>query len=221
MITLDKEIDEQVNRLSTEHIYVDEQAEELEIIKELEENKDFRHEEEKRYKSEEESIGSLYDMYDLLTRVHAPTKYMNKDFTLAKYDGGIVDNKFARFVREQLKIITILRSWIVVPLGTLKERYENDKAIEIYKGLLVEFWDMERLLLDEIYHMIIQSRCERGEIAAAMIIHGKNREERDELAAQLNANAMMQHATSISGKLGKMLGAKPRPSMEEQRMRKL
>lgn len=132
------------------------------------------------------ALSDVYDFYDLMTSVHSPVSDVTRDFTLSKYDGNIIHNKFAKFIREQLKVIRIIEDYLIIPLEVLETKYQPEFAKKIYDGLLYDSQSIKNLLLSEIYVMIIMARAEKGEVRDAMLVHGKTPQELEKMEHMSN-----------------------------------
>lgn len=128
----------------------------------------------------EAPLGDAYDLYGMLTAVHSRKTDMTRDYTLARYNSTIINEKFPKFIREQRKIVRILESFMVVPMATLLKRYTPQYAKKAHAAMRKSFHDVQGLLLGELDEMVIISRAGKGEPLKAGLLHGRSREEVDE-----------------------------------------
>lgn len=128
-----------------------------------------------------EPMGDVYDVYNMVSNVHSNISEMNKDYVLAQYTSDVINNKFPKFVREQRKILRIIKSYLIIPDSILQERFNNNDVInEVKIKLMSSFIEIEKLLLGEVEEMVIMSRAGKGEVTRAMLLHGRTKEEREE-----------------------------------------
>lgn len=128
----------------------------------------------------ENSLGDIFDVYGMASNVHSKKSGMTRDYTLAKYDTEIINTKFPKFIREQRKIVRILKSFMIIPREMLEKVYNKETATYINMIMKKNYEEIEGLLIGEIDEMVIISRAGRGEVIKAMLMHGKNREEQEE-----------------------------------------
>lgn len=139
-----------------------------------------------RIRKREQSIGDVYDLYDMATNVHSPVPEITRDFTLSHLSENVIHHKLAKFIREQIKTMRVFKSFLLIPEAALTERYlhrydskeeAQAKAKEVYTDIQAVTEDISGLVLSEIYTMVIMSRSLKGEIIKAMLTQGRTREE--------------------------------------------
>lgn len=129
----------------------------------------------------EHPLGDVYDVYGMASNVHSRKTDMTRDYTLAKYNSELINGKFPKFIREQRKVIRILKSYMLVPKEVLIKRGFHPGYIErALRAMKKSYADCEALLLGELDEMVIISRAGKGEVIKAMLMHGKTREEQNE-----------------------------------------
>lgn len=139
----------------------------------------------------DQPLGDVYDVYGMASSVHSRMTSMTRDYTLAKYNSGIINEKFPKFIREQRKVVRILQSFMVVPKMVLAKRFNKDYAEYAHKLMLKSFSDIQKLLLGEIDEMVIISRAGKGEVIKAMLMHGKTKEEQQEYEQTVDSDTVL------------------------------
>jgi hypothetical protein len=133
----------------------------------------------------DDPLGDVYDVYGMVSNVHSKITGMTRDYVLAQYTSEVINSKFPKFVREQRKTLRVVKSFLIVPLEELKNRYEPVYAEKVYRLIWKIYKDIEELLLGEIDEMVIISRAGKGEVTKAMLLHGRTKEEREEFDSEL------------------------------------
>lgn len=146
-------------------------------------------------KSKEEDfatgITDVYDLYDLASQVHSNAPHITRDFTLGKLNSDIIHAKLPKFIREQLKTILIIRDYIEPSHDELSLYYPNNTKEEITQKLLkirIVADKTERLLLSEVYTMVITSRSAKGDVIHSILTHGRTKQETAEFEDELLTN---------------------------------
>lgn len=140
-------------------------------------------------------LGDAFDLYGMASAVHSQTTDMTRDYTLAKLDSDIINNKFAKFIREQRKTIRVIKSFLLIPKQKLTQRYGNQKATQIHQRLKEDYEQIQTILLGELDEMVILSRAGKGQVTTAMLTHGRSKEERDEYDQQLKDQGIREKLT--------------------------
>lgn len=137
-------------------------------------------EEEKEQNIQEQPMGDVYDVYAKAVGVHSKLSGMTEDYTLTRYNIDIYNQKFPKFVREQRKVLRIIKSFLIIPLSRLKILYNTeDQAKRVYAQLVREYKIVEELLLGELDECVIMARTPEGDVIKAFLQHGLNPENRD------------------------------------------
>lgn len=130
---------------------------------------------------DEQPMGDVYDVYAKAVGVHSKISEMTEDYTLTRYDHDVYNQKFPKFIREQRKLLRIIKSYIIIPLNLLKKHYNNEEITKtIYKGLVREYKIIEELIIGELDECVIMGRTPNGEVIKAFLLHGLNPEIREE-----------------------------------------
>lgn len=128
----------------------------------------------------DDPLGDVFDVYGMVSNVHSKITSMTRDYVLAQYTSEVINAKFPKFVREQRKTLRVVKSFLIIPLIELKNKFNEQYAIRVYNSILKVYTDIEELLLGELDEMVIISRAGKGEVTRAMLLHGRTREEREE-----------------------------------------
>lgn len=163
---------------------VNEESEKLEqgyIIDGDDEDKRAYKERKERDRQEQQPMGDVYDVYAKASGVHSKLSGMTEDYTLARYNIDIYNQKLPKFIREQRKVIRIIKSYLILPKEILRTVYNTEtKVEEVYNGLLNEYNIVEELLLGELDESVLMSRTPNGEVIKAFLMHGLNQESREQ-----------------------------------------
>jgi len=145
----------------------------------------------------EKDLSSIYDLYHMATDVHSSIDNVTRDFTLGNYTADVMNETFPKFVREQLKLISVMESYIVIPLHKLKQRYNDEKkAIIKHETLKIIGKRIRLYFLGELYSAIIMSRSMKGEVIKAILLHGKGPEEQQQYEENQQNRSMWEKLTS-------------------------
>lgn len=137
---------------------------------------------EKKKEENKEPMGDVYDVYGKAVGVHSKVSDMTEDYTLTRYDKDIYLEKFPRFIREQRKLLRIMKTYIIIPLEVLKSHYNSEeKARRVHEGLKREYEVIQELIIGELDECVIMGRTPRGEVINAFLKHGLQQEEREML----------------------------------------
>lgn len=147
-----------------------------------------------------EIIGDVFDMYGMASEVHSDLTTMTRDYVLAKYTSEVINAKFPKFVREQRKVVRILKSVIIPPTYVLQQKYKyeknpKEKAKQVQKAVKKIYRDIEKLLIGEVDEMVIISRADRGQVISSMLKHGKTKEELDEMESEMRPDNIKTRLT--------------------------
>ena len=145
----------------------------------------FREEEIRRGRAEkikdEQPMGDVYDVLAKAVSVHSKLSNMSEDYTLTRYDEDIYNMKVPKFVREQRKLLRVVKSYIVIPKSILRSFFNTQSKIdEIHEGLIKEYKVIEKLLLGELDETVIMGRTPKGEVIKALLRHGMTHAENQE-----------------------------------------
>lgn len=128
----------------------------------------------------EQPMGDVYDVYAKAVGVHSKLSKMSEDYVLTRYNIDVYNQKFPKFIREQRKLLRIIKSYIIIPLSILKAYYNTDeKAKEVHKGLQREYNLIEELIIGELDECVIMGRTPQGEVIKAFLQHGLNEGSRE------------------------------------------
>lgn len=133
-------------------------------------------------------LGDMYDVYGMASNVHSKITDMTRDYTLGKYNTEIINAKFPKFIREQRKVVRIMKSFMLPTMASLLKRFPNmtlDEVKSLVLAMKQNYMDVERLLLGELDEMVIISRAGKGEVLTAMLVGHKDKEERAEYEQQM------------------------------------
>ena len=103
-------------------------------------------------------MGDLFDVYSKASGVHSKISDMSEDYTLTRYNLDIYNQKFPKFVREQRKVLRIVKSFIIIPFDKLENKYGTEIAIMVHNILEKEYKIVEDLLLGELDECVIMAR---------------------------------------------------------------
>jgi hypothetical protein len=110
----------------------------------------------------------------MVSKVHSPVPEITRDFTLANLIDTVINEKLPKFIREQMKTISIASDYLRVSDDILAERFDEDEIKYIKEGVEKNLESVRKLLLNEIYNMVVMSRSAKGQIIDAMLDHGRN-----------------------------------------------
>lgn len=143
-------------------------------------------EEEKENEKDTQPMGDVYDVYAKAVGVHSKISGMTEDYTLTRYNIDIYNSKFPKFVREQRKVLRIIKSFLIIPLSELKKFYNTEKqAKTVYAKLVREYKIVEELLIGELDECVIMGRTPQGEVINAFLQHGLQPENREAYEAEI------------------------------------
>lgn len=127
---------------------------------------------EERRKEEETILSDELDLFTLATKVHSDIAGMNRDYTLANYESNIMQSKIPKFIREQRKVLRIIKSYIVVPIEKLQKKYGKEEAQKVLDQLETRYERIEKLIIGELDEIVIMSRAEGGKVRNSILSHG-------------------------------------------------
>lgn len=178
-----------------EYVLDQEEAEEIAYL-EAERKEQEEKEEREQKEKEGEPMGDVYDVYQKAVAVHSTISGMTEDYTLTRYNQDVYNQKFPKFIREQRKLLRIIKSYIIIPLPKLRRFYNTEeKAKEVYRGLVEEFKIIEELLIGELDECVIMGRTPQGEVINAFLKHGLQPESRDTYDLEVDKPTARQKAT--------------------------
>ena len=105
--------------------------------------------------NDERVYGDVYDLYAEVINIHSEVTEINSDFSIS----NLTETEI-QFVRDQLKLI-------IVVVEFLKKKEEQLRA--------------SRLLLRDIFSLVIMSRAREGKVLNAVLTYGRSKEEAEEL----------------------------------------
>jgi len=106
-------------------------------------------------KEDERVYGDVYDLYAEVINIHSEVKEINADFSISNLTEVEI-----KFVRDQLKLIIIVVEFL------------KDKETQLRAS---------RLLLRDIFSLVIMSRARDGKVLNAVLTYGRSKEESEEL----------------------------------------
>lgn len=146
-----------------------------------------KEEEEKEKKKHEQPMGDIYDVYGKAVAVHSKLTSMTEDYTLTRYNVDIYNQKVPKFIREQRKVLRVIKSYIVIPLAQLLDFYNTkEKAKLVYRGLWKQYRMIEELLLGELDETVIMGRTDQGQVIEAFLEHGMHPSSREEYESRVD-----------------------------------
>lgn len=134
-----------------------------------------------RYEDKEDKIpfSDIFDIYHKASSVHSRLSDMNEDYTLSRYDVDVYNNPIPKFIREQRKLLRIIKTFVCIPQATLMKVYNDEKKVEaISKGLAKEFAIIEEIMICELDEVAIMARSMKGEVITAFLQVGATPEHR-------------------------------------------
>lgn len=134
-------------------------------------------------------------MYSKTIKVHSKNSDMTEDYTLTRYNHDIYNDKIPKFIREQKKIIRIIKTFLTIPKGQLYKTFKNTKKVEQAEQELNKEYEMIRILLQaELDEMVIMGRTPKGEVIRAFLVKGFSPDEKEEYE---NENYELTNQSSI------------------------
>lgn len=130
------------------------------------------------------NVADLYDLANLITQVESKESGLNRDYTFANYSADVINNKFAVYVREQLKVLNKADMFVKPSESIIREWCEetgksfDETMIQLRK----EAQTTRKIILGEIQTMITQSRAMHGDILKAILDHLRQMPREQELA---------------------------------------
>lgn len=136
---------------------------------------------EKNYKKQKQDfeleqkpiMQDVYDLYSQLIKTHSPSPDITPDFTITDYSEDNKNNKTMKFIKEQLKMCIIIRAYFK------EDIHLADESVKV--------------ILNEIYSMVIMQRASKGQVLKAILDYGKNASQQQlqqEQEAQQNQNIL-------------------------------
>lgn len=160
-----------------------------------------KEEKENEKKEEQQPMGDVYDVYGKAVRVHSRISGMTEDYTLTKYNIDVYNMKVPKFIREQRKLLRIIKSYMIVPKEQLVDYYNTEEVAEdCYKRLLKEYALVEELLLGELDEMVIMARSDEGQVIKAFLKHGMNPELREDYDSENDTPTVGSRLTEERGR---------------------
>ena len=130
---------------------------------------------------DKEAMTDTYDLLDMVTNVHSKVPELNKDFTMSDLREEIIDGKLTKFIREQLKILRIMESYLVVDKNVLMRRNFTEEEAKLIRARLNTTYErIHKLITTEFYSMVVMSRAFGGRILKAVLLHSRRPEEIEE-----------------------------------------
>lgn len=132
-------------------------------------------------------IGEGTEIYNIATKVNSNTSQMTRDHTLAELDPNLFQNKMARFIIEQKKLVRAIHTYLIIPIEKLEKRYTDPKkAIKIHEQLKRDYQQINKILNGEADEWAIISRANKGQTIKSMLLSGQNTQTATQLEQELN-----------------------------------
>lgn len=125
-------------------------------------------------------INDSIGVYNTASNVHSKSTSMTRDYTLARYNSTIVNDKLPKFLREQRKVLRVIKSYLIVNIITLKKRYNQNMAILIQNELKKIYAEIDNLIIGESDELVIMSRAGKGHVIDSMLKVNLGEKEREE-----------------------------------------
>lgn len=143
--------------------------------------------------SDRSRVADMYDLYGKASTVHSKHSRMTEDYTLTNYHIDMYNEKLPKFIREQRKLLRIIKNYMIPSKEKLRELYNDEIKIEyIIKKITEQYLLIEELLLGELDEVVIMGRSPKGEVIGAFLKHGLNDDLRDGLNAEMKQSDMIE-----------------------------